>query len=76
MRNGKEKPTTKRKDNSIGTGVNIYARKRAIKQLPKAKEQEKKRDEIGYIWIKKNKTRKQVNPKKINFYLDDGWERI
>lgn len=76
MRNGKEKPTTKRKDNSIGTSVNKKAREIAKKILPKAKKVERDRRDKGYVWVRKGKTKKQVNPEKLNFYLDDGWKRI
>lgn len=76
MRNGKAKPDTKRKDNSIGNKQNEYAREQAKKAISAGKKVERQRKKAGWIWIKKGKTRKQVHPDKININLDNQWEQL
>jgi len=73
MKNGKEKPTTKRKDNSVGTAVNKKERLKAKAAMPKALAVESQRAAAGWVWLKLDKTTKQVHPSKVEALKAEGW---
>lgn len=68
-----EQSSTKKPNNKVGNKINEQNRKAAMQVMPKAVEVESMRNQNGYIWIKKGKTRKQVNPQRLNSYINDGW---
>lgn len=74
MKNGKEKPTTKRRDNSVGNAINKEVRKKAKAALPNGFAVEKQRAANGWVWLRKGKTSRQVSPDKIEALKSEGWK--
>lgn len=35
-----------------------------------------KREQDGYVWIKRGTTTKQIHPDKIKQHLEDGWKIV
>lgn len=73
---GKLKPTSEKKDNSVGLTVNKHNRIKAKEVLKSAKELELKQIELGYRWVTNGKDNRFVHPKKIEHYTYNGYRVI
>jgi len=61
--------------NLIGGTLTKLRQQVAIKVLKKGYEVESLRTSQGYIWLRKGKTSKQVNPNKVDLLLLEGWRK-
>jgi len=72
-KNTKTVPLEKR-DNSIGIeSAQRRLKSLAIQTLQNGKIMEKNRSKMGYLWIHKEKTTKQIDPKNLKGYLKENW---
>ena len=63
-------PTEKLKSNKLGFSENKENRKKALTLTDTVTDHRKK---MGWRWIKKTGSQKQVAPEKIEKYLTEGW---
>lgn len=58
---------------TIGNELNRLVKVRAEKALIIAQQLMIQRKANGYVWMRKNKESRFINPKDINKYLEDGY---
>lgn len=66
---GKKKKTI---GNEVGNKLNKKNREQALVMLDILT---KKREEDGYVWVKRSTTSKQIHPSKLKQHLEDGWKK-
>jgi len=61
--------------NLIGSTLTKLRQKMAAKTLKRGREVESERISQGFVWLKKEKTSRQVHPSKVAKLLSEGWKK-